>query len=142
MMTISKDRVDPSPYPTRWLLSDVFVHASVYGIYSAILTVTFFIIIIKTSFFQDKFSVEKIQYRPLDGPNPGWNDPVLNSIIYLQSSVMSQASIFITRSRTFFFLDRPSFMLIFAFTVAQIIATVIAVYANWGFASVTGCGWT
>ncbi|CAF4363067.1 unnamed protein product, partial [Rotaria sordida] len=36
MMTISKDRVDPSPYPTRWLLSDVFVHASVYGIYSAI----------------------------------------------------------------------------------------------------------
>ncbi|CAF1285273.1 unnamed protein product [Rotaria sordida] len=142
MMTISKDRVDPSPYPTRWLLSDVFVHASVYGIYSAILTVTFFIMIIKTSFFQDKFGVEKIQYRPLDGPNPGWNDPVLNSIIYLQSSVMSQALIFITRSRTFFFLDRPSFMLIFAFTIAQIIATVIAVYANWRFASVTGCGWT
>jgi H+-transporting ATPase len=141
MMTVSKDRVEPSPYPTKWLLTDVFVHAIVFGIYSALSTVAFFLIIVKTTFFQDKFGVETIHYRPLDGPNPGWNDPVLHSIIYLQTSILSQALIFVTRSRSFFFLDRPSFMLVFAFALGQIIATIIAVYANWGFANVAGCGW-
>ncbi|CAF1026525.1 unnamed protein product [Adineta ricciae] len=142
MMTISKDRVEASPYPTKWLLSDVFVHATVYGIYSALSTVSFFIIIIKTSFFQDKFGVDKIQYHPKHGSPSGWNDPILNSIIYLQSSIMSHALIFIARSRSFFFLERPSFLLVFAFAIAQIIATLIAVYANWQFANVGGCGWT
>ncbi|CAF0930578.1 unnamed protein product [Adineta ricciae] len=143
MMTISKDRVEPSPYPTKWLLSDVFIHAIVYGIYSALSTVALFLIIIKTSFFQERFDVNEIHYRPLDSPTaPGWNDPVLNSIIYLQASIMSHGLIFITRSRTFFFLDRPSFMLVISFVLAQLIATLIAVYANWGFANVAACGWT
>jgi len=140
-MTVSKDRVQSSPYPIQWLLSDVFAHATVYGIYSAISTVTFFVIIVKTSFFQNRFGVDEIEYHPLDSSRPGWNDPILSSIIYLQSSIMAHALIFIARSRRFFFLDRPSFMLIFPFAIAQISATLIAVYANWNFTNIGACGW-
>ena len=141
LMTVSKDRVKPSPHPIQWLLSDVFAHASVYGIYSAICTVTFFVVIVKTSFFQDRFGVDRIEKLPDDSSPPGWNLPILSSIIYLQSSIMAHALIFITRSRKFFFLDRPSLMLIVPFAFAQICATLIAVYANWGFTNIAGCGW-
>lgn len=67
---------------------------------------------------------------------------MLNSIIYLQVSTISQALIFITRSHRFFFLERPSMILIGAFLLAQLIATFLAVYANWNFASIQACGWT
>jgi len=33
------------------------------------------------------------------------------------------------------------FLLVAAFVVAQLVATLIAVYANWGFAAVEGIGW-
>jgi H+-transporting ATPase len=74
--------------------------------------------------------------------NPGWNDPRLHSIIYLQVSIISQALIFVTRSRGFFFTERPSVILVCAFALAQIIATLIAVYANWSFTNIEGCGWS
>lgn len=141
-MTISKDRVKPSPYPNSWNLSEIFTHAIVYGIYLAASTVAFFAVAVETSFFQDKFGVTKIEYRPSTDPNPGWNDPVLHSIIYLQVSTISQALIFITRSRGFFFMERPSVILVMAFMLAQLIATFIAVWANWGFTDIQGCGWS
>lgn len=62
-------------------------------------------------------------------------------MIYLQVSVMSQALIFVTRARTWSFKDKPGYWLIGAFFVAQLIATLIAVYATWGFAKMSGCGW-
>ena len=132
-MTISKDRVEPSPYPNSWNLSEIFTYAIVYGIYLAISTVAFFAVIVQTTFFHDRFGVQQFVPRPLNGPNPGWNDPILHSIIYLQVSTISQALIFVTRSRKFFFMDRPSLILVTAFAVAQLVATLIAVYANWGF---------
>ena len=141
ILTISKDRVQPSPYPNSWNLSEIFTYAIVYGIYLAASTVVFFSVAVKTSFFQDKFGVQQFAYRYNDQKYPGWNDPILHSIIYLQVSTISQALIFVTRSRSFFFLERPSLILVFAFMVAQMIATFIAVYANWGFTGIHGCGW-
>lgn len=38
-------------------------------------------------------------------------------------------------------MERPGLLLVFAFCVAQLIATLIAVYANWGFAAIEGMGW-
>ena len=140
-MTISKDRVKPSPYPNSWNLSEIFTYAIVYGIYLAASTVAFFAVIVKTSFFHDKFGREQFKYEYNDPTRPGWNDPILHSIIYLQVSTISQALIFVTRSRSFFFLERPSIILVIAFIVAQMIATFIAVYANWGFTDIRGCGW-
>ncbi|KAJ1673862.1 hypothetical protein EV182_004415, partial [Spiromyces aspiralis] len=51
------------------------------------------------------------------------------------------ALIFVTRSHSFCFLERPSVYLMIAFVVAQLVATFISVYANWGFTRIRGCGW-
>jgi len=40
-----------------------------------------------------------------------------------------------------FFTERPSLILVCAFGVAQLVATLISVYANWGFTNIRGCGW-
>jgi len=140
IMTISKDRVKPSPYPNSWNLSEIFTYAIVYGIYLAASTIIFFTVIVETSFFHDKFHVQQFNHSN-STDNPGWNDPQLHSIIYLQVSTISQALIFITRSHGFFFTERPSIILVCAFALAQLIATIIAVYANWGFTNIKGCGW-
>ncbi|KAG0307480.1 plasma membrane H+-ATPase [Dissophora globulifera] len=74
----------------------------------------------------------------------GFIDPnnfKIHSIIYLQVSTLSQALIFVTRSQGFSFIERPSFILMAAFVFAQLVATFIAVYANWGFTQIEGCGW-
>lgn len=65
----------------------------------------------------------------------------LASAIYLQVSIISQALIFVTRSRSWSFVERPGLLLVSAFIIAQLIATLIAVYANWGFAAIEGIGW-
>lgn len=66
---------------------------------------------------------------------------MLASAVFLQVSTISQALIFVTRSRGWSFVERPGFLLVFAFLVAQLIATVIAVYADWAFTSIKGIGW-
>lgn len=63
------------------------------------------------------------------------------AVIYLQVSVVSQALIFVCRSHRWSFLERPGLMLVVAFLIAQLIATIIAVYADWPFARIKGCGW-
>ncbi|CDH59665.1 plasma membrane h-transporting atpase [Lichtheimia corymbifera JMRC:FSU:9682] len=132
IMTISTDRVKPSPYPDAWNLKEIFSYAILYGLYQAASTLVFAAVIFHSTFFADKFGVE----LPADV-----NDHIYHSIIYLQVSVMSQALIFITRSRTWFFLERPSVYLMLAFVIAQLVATFIAVYADWGFTAMRGIGW-
>jgi H+-transporting ATPase len=141
IMTISKDRVQPSPYPNSWNLKEIFTYAIVYGIYLAASTVVFFAVIVKTNFFQNKFGLQHFPNNPQSANPPGYNDPVLHSIIYLQVSTISQALIFITRAHGLFFTERPSVILVVAFALAQLVATFIAVYADWGFTNIKGCGW-
>lgn len=133
IMTISTDRVRPSPFPDQWNLFEIFSYAIVYGLYLAASTVVFFAVLYDTTFFQSRFGVD-----PFDSPNDG----VLHSVIYLQVSTISQGLIFVTRSQSWFFMERPSLLLMAAFIFAQLIATFIAVYANWGFTDIRGCGWT
>lgn len=132
IMTISKDRVRPSPFPDSWNLFEIFLYAIVYGLYLAASTIAFLAVAYKTNFFQSRFGVSEFT---------DVNDPVLHSIIYLQVASISQGLIFVTRSHGFFFMERPSILLMCAFVVAQIVATCIAVYANWGFTNIQGCGW-
>ncbi|KAG1326911.1 plasma membrane ATPase [Cocos nucifera] len=73
IMTISKDRVKPSPQPDSWKLKEIFATGIVLGTYLALMTVIFFWAMHKTDFFS--------------------------------------------------------------------VATLIAVYANWGFARIQGIGW-
>ncbi|KAG2651481.1 hypothetical protein PVAP13_1NG267719 [Panicum virgatum] len=122
IMTIAKDRVKPSPHPDSWKLNEIFATGIVYGTYLAVMTVIFFWAIRSTDFFSGQ--------RRRD-----------DSALYLQVSIISQALIFVTRSRSWCFIDRPGYMLCAAFIIAQNVATVIAVYANFEFAKIQGIGW-
>ncbi|CAD5318280.1 unnamed protein product [Arabidopsis thaliana] len=118
IMTISKDRVKPSPIPDSWKLKEIFATGVVLGTYMALVTV-------------DKFGVRSLQGK----------DEELIAVLYLQVSIISQALIFVTRSRSWSFVERPGLLLLIAFFVAQLIATLIATYAHWEFARIKGCGW-
>nr|VDC60237.1 unnamed protein product [Brassica rapa] len=126
IMTISKDRVKPSPTPDSWKLNEIFATGIVLGGYQDVMSVIFFWVIHKTDFCSDKFGVRSIRD----------NNNELMSAVYLQVSIISQALIFVTRSRSWSFVERPGALLMIAF-----IATLIAVYANWIFAKVKGIGW-
>ncbi|CAM8894781.1 unnamed protein product [Rhodiola kirilowii] len=131
IMTISKDRVKPSPLPDSWKLKEIFATGVVLGGYLALMTVIFFWIVKDTDFFPDKFGVRHIRD----------NDEEMMAALYLQVSIVSQALIFVTRSRSWSFVERPGMLLLGAFLIAQLIATLVAVYANWGFARIQGIGW-
>ncbi|GKV07747.1 hypothetical protein SLEP1_g19476 [Rubroshorea leprosula] len=129
IMTISKDRVKPSPQPDSWKLREIFCTGIVLGGYLALMTVLFFWAMKDTSFFSDKFNVRLL------------TDKEMMAALYLQVSIVSQALIFVTRSRSWSFVERPGLLLVSAFVIAQLVATLIAVYANWGFARIKGAGW-
>ncbi|KFK33152.1 hypothetical protein AALP_AA6G337500 [Arabis alpina] len=112
IMTISKDRVKPSPQPDRWNMAEIFRTG-----------------IIRT------FKVTSLQKKDVKDLR------MLASALYLQVSISSQALIFVTRTRGWSYAARPGTFLMTAFVVAQLITTLIAVYANWGFASMQGIGW-
>ncbi|XP_022869851.1 ATPase 8, plasma membrane-type-like isoform X1 [Olea europaea var. sylvestris] len=131
IMTISKDRVKPSPVPDSWKLKEIFATGIVLGTYMALMTVVFFYLASDTDFFSNLFKVRSIR----------GNADELTAALYLQVSIISQALIFVTRSRSWSFLERPGVLLFGAFLMAQLLATIIAVYANWSFARIHGIGW-
>lgn len=49
------------------------------------------------------------------------NDEQISSAIYLQVSIISQALIFVTRSQSWSFTERPGTLLMCAFVVAQLV---------------------
>ncbi|KAF1871699.1 hypothetical protein Lal_00020493 [Lupinus albus] len=131
IMTISKDRVKPSPMPDSWKLKEIFATGVVLGSYMALMTVIFFWLIKDTDFFSDKFGVRSLRNNPAE----------MMAALYLQVSIISQALIFVTRSRSWSYVERPGFLLMGAFLIAQLVATFLAVYANWSFARIKGMGW-
>ncbi|XP_011031935.1 PREDICTED: ATPase 11, plasma membrane-type-like [Populus euphratica] len=143
IMTISKDRVKPSPIPDCWKLSEIFATGIVIGSYLAVMTVVFFWLAFKTDFFPKHFHVksfhqhldlsDKVLSKELNGQ--------LASAVYLQVSTISQALIFVTRSRSWSYKERPGLLLLSAFIVAQLIATVISATATWDFAGISKIGW-
>ncbi|KAF8182143.1 hypothetical protein K438DRAFT_1975682 [Mycena galopus ATCC 62051] len=137
IMTLSVDRVLPSNTPDSWDLAEIFSYAVAYGLYLTLSTVSLVIIILETTFFQDKFGVTLGSF-PVQH-----NDYQLHMVVYLQVAIISQALIFVTRSHGFFFMERPSTALLGAFCVAQLISSIIAAYSNWGFTKIEGIsgGW-
>ncbi|KAF9685433.1 hypothetical protein SADUNF_Sadunf03G0054100 [Salix dunnii] len=143
IMTISKDRVKPSPIPDSWKLSEIFATGIVIGGYLAVMTVVFFWLASKTDFFAKHFHVksfnqhldlsDKVLSKELNGQ--------LASAVYLQVSTISQALIFVTRSRSWSYMERPGLLLVSAFIIAQLIATVISAAATWDFAGISKIGW-
>lgn len=172
IMTISKDRVKPSPLPDSWKLAEIFATGIILGGYLAVMTVIFFWAAYKTDFFpvlflflgketlslhcatklrvsgglifffsnwkklmhaiikcselikvlfglkihQRIFHVESLEKTAQD------DFQKLASAVYLQVSTISQALIFVTRSRSWSFIERPGLLLVTAFMVAQLVS--------------------
>ncbi|XP_062009961.1 plasma membrane ATPase 1-like isoform X2 [Rosa rugosa] len=135
IMTISKDRVKPSPLPDSWKLAEIFTTGIILGSYLAVMTVIFFWAAYETDFFPSKFGVSSLHKKDNDSYRK------LAAAMYLQVSTISQALIFVTRARSWSFMERPGLLLVSAFVIAQLIATLIAVYADWSFAAIEGIGW-
>lgn len=126
--------------PDSWDLAEIFSYAVAYGIYLTASTVALVSTILNTTFFQDKFGVTLTNApgQPIDH-----NDHQLHMIVYLQVAIISQALIFVTRSHGFFFMERPSYALLGAFCIAQLISSIIAGFANFGFTQIRAIsgGW-
>ncbi|XP_076951361.1 plasma membrane ATPase 2-like [Bidens hawaiensis] len=132
-MTISKDRVKPSPQP------EIFATGIILSSYLAMMTVIFFWAAYDTDFFQRVFGVSSLQKADHIGSDEFKKK--LASAVYLQVSTISQALIFVTRSRSWSVYERPRALFFAAFLIAQLIAMLIAVYADWNFAAIEGIGW-
>lgn len=174
ILTISKDRANPSPTPDAWRLSEIFTMGSVIGAWLTLSTLVFFTVMVQTEWFENmgipaEFRLVKDDSICTYAKNNN-NDPILDvwardndclsaaqmtyfanqvgsmttAAIYLQVSITGQLVIFSTRARLFFFQSRPSNFLLAAFVFAQIVATLIAVYADFGSVAWTkpmGWGW-
>ncbi|XP_024032964.1 plasma membrane ATPase 1 isoform X1 [Morus notabilis] len=145
IMTISKDRVKPSPVPDSWKLKEIFATGIILGAYLALMTVIFFWTAYETKFFPNKFGVEdNIGKYLYNTSNPTEAKPYnqrMSSAIYLQVSTISQALIFVTRSRGWSYFERPGLLLVSAFLIAQLIATILSATASWSFAGIRSIGW-
>ncbi|KAF8491111.1 plasma-membrane proton-e [Gautieria morchelliformis] len=128
IMTLSVDRVLPSNTPDSWDLAEIFAYAVAYGLYLTLSTIVLVVVILQTNFFENNFNATITQ------KNAG--DFQLHMIVYLQVAIISQALIFVTRSHGFFFMERPSVALMGAFCVAQLISSIIAGFANFGFTNI------
>lgn len=60
---------------------------------------------------QDRFGVRHIHDNPDE----------LTAALYLQVSIVSQALIFVTRSRSWSYVERPGMLLLGAFLIAQLV---------------------
>ncbi|XP_010692042.2 ATPase 7, plasma membrane-type isoform X2 [Beta vulgaris subsp. vulgaris] len=144
IMTISKDRVKPSPMPDRWNLKEIFATGIVLGTYLAVMTIVFYWAAYDTSFFAEKFGVRDLNQFKHDMTDVEVAKDLkerMASAIYLQVSIISQALIFVTRARGWSFTERPGFLLVVAFLIAQLIATVISATVSWDLAGIRAIGW-
>lgn len=145
-MTISKDRVKPSPLPDSWKLKEIFATGVVLGGYQALMTVVFFWLMSDTSFFEVNYQLHQsalftsfmnssLLYRNLPQiPDLSLQNHFhvkqlthgqMMAALYLQVSVISQALIFVTRSRSWSYVERPGWLLGVAFLVAQLVNFVL-----------------
>ncbi|CAI9095681.1 OLC1v1031677C1 [Oldenlandia corymbosa var. corymbosa] len=146
IMTISKDRVKPSPLPDSWKLSEIFATGIIIGTYLALMTVIFFYMAYETSFFAKRFHIEDFNHRMHNLTDETVKQHLhaqLSSAVYLQVSTISQALIFVTRSRGWSYADRPGLLLLGAFIVAQLFATVLSVTTTSKFCKIRkiSVGW-
>lgn len=65
----------------------------------------------------------------------------LSSAVYLQVSTISQALIFVTRSRGWSYTERPGLLLVAAFIIAQLVATLLSAEVTCGMFGVRKIGW-
>ena len=72
--------------------------------------------------FQRTFGVSSLQQKDEDDFRK------LASAVYLQVSTISQALIFVTRARSWSFVERPGLLLVAAFVIAQLVSELMLIF--------------
>lgn len=67
MITVSKDRVKPSPTPDRWNFTEIFATAVCLGLYNALSTLVLFALIVNTNFFPSTFGLPTLTMAEIRG---------------------------------------------------------------------------
>jgi H+-transporting ATPase len=134
MLTISKDRVKPSRVPDKWSLKEIYSVAIVIGLYLSASTIVLYHITINTDFWARTFNLPQLDQNSIRG------------LIYLQVSLSGLAAIFVTRAQGFSYTERPSWLVLGAFLLAQVVASVLCAYGlggypNNGVNDFGGSGW-
>ncbi|KAF7825075.1 plasma membrane ATPase 1 [Senna tora] len=111
---ISKDRVKPSPIPDSWKLSEIFATGIL-----ALMTVIFFWAAYETNFFPDHFNVRNFNSH---------SHNMLNITVSTELKEMLGSAV-------------PGLLLVIAFIVAQLIATIISATVTWKTAGIRSIGW-
>jgi len=77
---------------------------------------------ISTTFLlQDKFGVRSIRHSARE----------MMAALYLQVGIISQALIFVTRSRSWSYVERPGLLLLSAYMIAQLVIFIPLLLATW-----------
>lgn len=153
MISISRDRVKPSPRPDRWDMLEIFGTALVLGTWLAASTIVLWIITIYTSFWTN-FGLDQLNGFTIRGLmfvvklfsflQPSIDSKTIAS--YLQVSISNLATIFVTRSHGWSWLERPGVWVAAAFLVSQAAGTFFGAYGlngypNNGVFDWEGSGW-
>jgi len=98
-------------------------------------TIVLFLLVYLTDWPQDWLTMNSL------------NNAQLRGMLYINVSVSGQATIFVTRTDGWWFLHRPSLLLMIAFVIAQVVATTIGLYGFNGYpyddeSDFEGCGWS
>lgn len=135
MLTLVRDPSRPAPKPERWNLVEIFSTAIVLGMYLTGSTVVFFAFLTPGGFFnQFPLLHHHLTYAEMRG------------LIYLQISLSNLSLIFVTRTRSISWMDRPGVLVMIAFVISQAAASAIGAYGlngypNDGYFNVEGAGW-
>ncbi|KAK1554627.1 hypothetical protein Q3G72_014885 [Acer saccharum] len=114
------------------------LHSLTVGSSVKLMTVVFFYAANESNFFT---GLQPTPFNMLDDKVSTDPNENLASAVYLQVNAISLAIIFVARSRGWSFTKRLGFLLVVAFIIAQLIATVISDTANWKFAGIKSLGW-
>jgi len=117
MITLARDRAQPSEQPEKWDLFSLFLVSIAIGLYLTLSTVLFFYLITETSFLSH-FALPDISH----------SQAAIRGVIYLQVSVSGLSVVFCTRCHKWMWSHRPSWLLIIAFVICQGIASVLGAY--------------
>jgi H+-transporting ATPase len=138
MISISRDRVRPSPTPDKWDMLEIFGTAIVLGTWLAASTIVLWIITIYTSFWThfglrqlNGFNIRGLMY--VSHTEAGWRRELTPPCRYLQVSISNLATIFVTRSQGFSWMERPGVWVAAAFLFSQAVSTFFGAYGLHGF---------
>ncbi len=116
IMTIAYDNVISSKSPEKWKMREILTLSTIFGFVGLVFS----------------FALLYIAVGPL-----ALSLPVIQSLIFLKLAVAGHLTIFVTRTRGYFWSIRPGSALLWSAIITKVIATIIVVYGIF----VTPIGW-